>query len=177
MAFVDLNFNLILNSNKFTMLFLYSLDSVAIKTYSMIKNKLFFAISLLIFIQLASYCKKGTIETEVITLAKTTTSWDGNTLPAYPEGQPEVTILKVIIPAGEKLSLHKHPVINAGIMLKGELTIHKENGDTFHINEGDAIVEVVETWHYGQNDGDTPAEIVVFYVGIEGDPITILTEE
>jgi len=37
----------------------------------------------------------------------------------------------------------------------------------------DPIVEVVNTWHYGRNEGDKPAEIIVFYAGEKGDPVTI----
>ena len=54
---------------------------------------------------------------EVETLAQTTSSWNGNTLPGYPQGQPQVTILKIIIPPGFELPLHQHPVINAGVLL------------------------------------------------------------
>jgi len=42
-----------------------------------------------------------------------------------------------------------------------------------HLKAGDAIAEVVNTWHYGKNEGDMPAEIIVFYAGTEGLPITI----
>jgi len=38
---------------------------------------------------------------------------------------------------------------------------------------GDAIVEVVEKWHSGRNRGDEAAEIIVFYVGGKGQPITV----
>ena len=38
---------------------------------------------------------------------------------------------------------------------------------------GDAVVEVVDTWHYGKNEGSETAEIIVFYAGIQGEPITV----
>ncbi len=31
-------------------------------------------------------------------LSKTSSSWNGSTLPDYPEGRPEVTILRITIP-------------------------------------------------------------------------------
>ena len=34
-------------------------------------------------------------------------------------------------------------------------------------------MEVVHTWHYGINDGDGPAEIIVFYAGEKDTPITV----
>ncbi len=47
----------------------------------------------------------------------------GNTLPEYPEGKPEITILRIQIPPGTTLPLHTHPVINAGVLLSGELAV------------------------------------------------------
>ena len=112
-------------------------------------------------------------QTEVQQLAKSTSSWDGAPLPGYPEGNPEITILRITIPAGATLARHKHPVINAGVLLKGELTVQTENGKKLHLKAGESIVEVVDTWHYGKNEGVEPAEIIVFYAGIEGAPITV----
>ncbi len=106
-------------------------------------------------------------------LAKTSSSWDGRDLPDYTKGKPEVTILRITIPQGVQLPLHKHPVINAGILLKGELTVVTEDNKTLHLKAGDSIVEMVNKWHYGKNEGNKPAEIIVFYAGILGTPITI----
>ena len=110
---------------------------------------------------------------EVNVLAKTSSSWDGRELPEYPEGKPEITILKIIIPPHMQLPLHKHPVINAGVLLKGNLTVVTENNETLYLKAGDAIAEVVDKWHHGKNEGDEPAEIIVFYAGIKDVPITI----
>ena len=110
---------------------------------------------------------------QVEVLAKTSSSWNGDVLPEYERGQPEVTILKVIIPPKVKLPLHEHPEINAGVLLKGNLIVITEDNDTLHLRAGDSIVEVVNTWHYGTNEGDEPAEIIVFYAGVQGKPITI----
>lgn len=110
------------------------------------------------------------IEAEV--LARSTQSWDGSTLPNYPRALPEISILRIRIPPGAALPVHKHPVINAGVLLTGQLTVISEDGDTLHLKAGDAIIELVNKWHYGRNDGDTTAEIVVFYAGIGGLPVT-----
>ena len=105
-------------------------------------------------------------------LVKTTKSWDGEFLRAYPQGQPEITILKISIPAGARLETHSHPVINAGVLMSGQLTVVTADGKTLHLNAGDPIVEVVNTSHYGINQGKVPAEIVVFYAGAVDTPIT-----
>lgn len=118
-------------------------------------------------------CTGNISSVEVKELAKSTKSWDGEKLPLYPQGQPEITILRIKIPAGAELEIHNHPVINAGILIKGELTVITENHKTLHLNAGDSIVELVNKKHYGKNEGTETAEIVVFYAGVENKPITI----
>jgi len=113
----------------------------------------------------------GGVTVQVLT--KSTLSWDGSQLPHYPRGMPEITILKITIPPGVELPLHQHPVINAGVLLKGQLTVVSEDHKTMRLKAGDPIVEVVGKWHYGKNDGGEPAEILVFYAGTKGHPITI----
>jgi quercetin dioxygenase-like cupin family protein len=110
---------------------------------------------------------------KVDVLARTGSAWDGSVLPAYAQGAPEITILRITIPAGASLPLHKHPVINAGVLLKGELTVVTEDNKDLHLKSGDAIVEVVNKWHYGKNEGGEPAEILVFYAGDRETSITI----
>lgn len=106
-------------------------------------------------------------------LVKSTHSWNGNPMPEYPNGQPEVTILRIIIPAGTTLPWHTHPVINAGVLISGELTVTTKSGKILEMKAGDPIVEVVDTWHYGKNTGRVPADIIVFYAGVKDQPITI----
>lgn len=113
---------------------------------------------------------------EVITLAKTTKSWNGSPLPKYHDGTPEVTILQITIPPKTILEMHKHPEINAGIILKGQLMVISETNDTLHLRTGQSIVELVNIWHYGINESKKPVELIVFYAGIEGTPNTVKKE-
>ena len=106
-------------------------------------------------------------------LVRTSKSWDGELLAPYSPGQPEITILRITIPAGARLETHSHPVINAGVLMSGQLTVETTDGKILHLNAGDPIVEVVNTLHYGINDGTVPAEIVVFYAGIIGQAVTV----
>ncbi len=110
-------------------------------------------------------------------LIKSSNSWDGQPLPAYKAGTPEITILRITIPPNHVLPMHTHPCINAGILLKGKLTVVTDNGQVLHLKPYDPIIEVVDTWHYGNNEGDEPAEIIVFYAGENGEPITIKKQE
>ena len=76
------------------------------------------------------------------------------------------------IPAGARLETHSHPVINAGVLISGELTVVTAEGKTLQLKAGDPIVEVVNKLHYGINQGTVPAEIVVFYAGAVDTPVT-----
>ncbi len=107
------------------------------------------------------------------TLIRSTESWDGTKLPHYPEGQPEITILKIRIPPGVRLPMHRHTVINAGVLLEGELTVTTKKGKVLKLKRGDPIIEIVGDWHYGENLGKEPAEIMVFYAGTLDTPITV----
>jgi len=128
---------------------------------------------LLSFLLSSAVIAAETNPVEVELLVKTTSSWDGKKLPKYPKGQPEITVVKVIVPPYTKLGVHKHPVINAGVILKGELKVVTQSGDTLYFKAGDSVAEVVNTWHYGENEGYEPAEIIVFYAGIEDKPLSV----
>ena len=106
-------------------------------------------------------------------LIKTSKSWDGKLLIPYPQGQPEITIRRITIPAGARLETHSHPVINAGVLMSGQLMVETTDGKVLHLKAGDPIVEVVNTLHYGINEGTVPAEIVVFYAGTVGQAVTV----
>nr|WP_299384095.1 cupin domain-containing protein [Allomuricauda sp.] len=118
-------------------------------------------------------CKSAKQDIQFTTLVQSSQSWNGQPLPSYPSQEPEVTIIKVIIPGKTKLAWHKHPNINAGILLKGKLTVISENQDTLRLKAGDPIIELVGTWHYGINEKNKPAEIVVFYAGTKGVPLSV----
>ncbi|WP_026968536.1 cupin domain-containing protein [Algoriphagus terrigena] len=100
-------------------------------------------------------------------VAESYLSWNGDSLPAYPAGKPKITIVKVTIPPHSTLPNHYHPVINAGVLLSGELTVVDVKGNVLEMKAGDPIIEVVNTIHHGVNKGDVPAEILVFYAGAD----------
>ena len=110
---------------------------------------------------------------KVQVLAKSTESCDGTDLPDFSDAQTEVTMLKITIAPKSTMDMHKHPVINAGYMLSGALTVHSENGRILKIKEGDAIVEMVDRWPYGVNESDRPATILVTYFGPFGSKLSI----
>lgn len=128
------------------------------------------ATGLILLLSTAVQAQDNSVKTEI--LAQASRSWDYGRLPGYPDGPPEISVLRVEIAPGAQLPLHRHPVINAGYLLSGALTVVTEQGETLLLKPGDAVIEVVNTWHYGRNDGDTPAVIVVFYAGSAGTPLS-----
>ena len=107
-------------------------------------------------------------------LANSTRQWDGALLPDYPQGQPEIKILRIKIPAGVTLPWHYHPVINAAVILDGTLVLHLQNGTKKIYERGDALIEVVDTLHSGKAMGDKDVHLIVFYAGEKGRQTTIL---
>ena len=101
-------------------------------------------------------------------------SWDGGSF-AYPDGEPEISIHKITIKTdGEEVTLpvHCHPVPLAGYVLKGSVRVNiKSTGKSRLFKEGEAIIEVFNTWHHGVITEDT--ELLAFYVGKKGMPVSI----
>jgi quercetin dioxygenase-like cupin family protein len=119
------------------------------------------------------YTNQNQSEVKVTQILKTTKEWDGGELPLYPSKNPEITILRYEIPPGIRLPMHKHPVINAGVVLEGKLTVISKDGKRLILNSGDSIVELVNKWHYGVNQGSVPVKLIMFYVGEVGVPLMI----
>lgn len=112
-------------------------------------------------------------EVKVEMLAETSSSWDGTPLPSYPEGQPQITVLRYTFPAHKILDNHYHTIISSGLVLQGELTIVAKDGNEKTFQTGEALVEAAGTMHYGENRGDIPVEVIVFYAGKQGIPLSI----
>lgn len=110
-------------------------------------------------------------------LLKTTRSWDGKTYPAYGAGQPEITVLRIRIPAGSALAWHHHPVINAAYVEEGSITVEKRgegraSGASCSVAAGEVLPELVNQVHRGYT-GAQPATLIVFYAGTAGGDITV----
>jgi quercetin dioxygenase-like cupin family protein len=109
-------------------------------------------------------------------LVKSTTMWNGTTIPPYGVGQPEISVVRVTIPQGQALPMHYHPYATAGVLLSGKLVVHTAAGETAELSAGDGLVELINQAHAGANVGDEPAIVLVVYAGIEGEPVTVLAE-
>ena len=109
-------------------------------------------------------------------LADSTRQWDGTLLPNYPQGQPEIKVLRIKIPAGVTLPWHYHPVINAAVILDGTLELYLKNGSKKRYEKGDTLIEVVNTLHAGKAIGNKDVHLIVFYAGEKDQQTTILNK-
>ncbi|TPG77405.1 cupin domain-containing protein [Pseudomonas arsenicoxydans] len=105
-------------------------------------------------------------------LLQSSQSWDNSPYVSYPDAAPELTVLRLKIPANTQLPWHTHAIPNTGYVLSGELLIEsKDNGQTRRVKQGEAVAEMVDVVHRGVT-GDEPVELIVFYAGSEGIPLS-----
>ena len=140
-------------------------------------------IVLLLTIPLGSQLSKAhdghgaeSLSVQIEKLADSTRQWDGTLLPNYPQGQPEIKVLRIKIPAGVTLPWHYHPVINAAVILDGTLELYLKNGSKKRYEKGDTLIEVVNTLHAGKAIGNKDVHLIVFYAGEKGQQTTILNK-
>ena len=119
--------------------------------------------------------KNDTTETPVKTteLTRTSRSWDGAVLPDYPQGRPELVAVKYEIGVGQRLGWHHHPVMNHGVVVQGELTIVSLDGTEKVVHEGEIVVEMVGTIHHGENRGEKPVVLYMFYLSGKDSPLSV----
>lgn len=106
-------------------------------------------------------------------LIRTSQSWDGAQLPDFPQGLPELRVVRLDFPIGAKTGWHHHTVVNYGIVQQGDLTIVCQDGTEKTFHEGEALVEVIGTIHRGENRGTKPVILNMFYFSEPGVEITI----
>lgn len=119
---------------------------------------------------------EGEPQVQVQQVLQTTQSWDGVGYNRYPTGEPQLTVLRIKVPPHTALHWHHHPVMSVGYVLTGELTLEKkETGERTIVHAGEGIAETVQTTHRGFTT-NKPVDLVVFYAGEVGTPITINEE-
>ena len=118
----------------------------------------------------------GEPQIKVEQVLQTTQSWDSSPYTSYPTGQPQVTVLRITIPPNTALHWHRHPIISVGYVLSGHLTLEKrDTGERTILQAGQAVAETVQTTHRGFTT-DEPVELIVFYAGQVGLPLTVNEE-
>lgn len=92
-----------------------------------------------------------------------------------PQRNVEVVVWMYDIPAGSKLPVHRHPYQRYAYVLAGTLQVTDvANARSFAYKPGDFIVEMVDGWHYGANNGKEPVRLLVIDQVEKGRVNTIL---
>ena len=108
-------------------------------------------------------------------LSRSSVGWNGSDMDSYPIGQPELTVIKAIMPIGMTTPIHKHPNPMAVYVLKGKIEIGDENGNSKQFKQGEVLIPTPDQWHYGRNVGNIPAETITFYAGtVNGAPLRVM---
>ena len=106
-------------------------------------------------------------------LLKTTSTWDNAEYQKLKIKKPEVTVLKIVFNVGEELPMHKHDLVNIAYVKKGTLTVITDDNKEITLHEGEVLPELIGKYHYGKNTGNEPVELVVFYIGEKGTPLSV----
>jgi len=106
-------------------------------------------------------------------LLKTTSTWDKTEYKKLKIKKPEVTVLKIVIGVNEELPMHKHDLVNIAYVKKGTLTVITDDNKEITLHEGEVLPELIGKYHYGKNTGNEPIELIVFYVGEIGTPLSV----
>ena len=98
----------------------------------------------------------------------------GERVVAYPQGTPEMRVVRVTLPVEAKIPLHTHPspvvvVVTQGAMTNVRLVGGKEMVSV--VRPGDGFLEGhPDETHYVTNRGPEPAEALVTFASVEGLP-------
>ena len=98
----------------------------------------------------------------------------GGRMVAYPQGTPEMRVVRVGLPVGATIPLHTHPSPVVVVVTKGAMT-------NVRLVDGNEVVSVVRPGdgfleghsdepHYVTNKGPEPAEALVTFASVEGLP-------
>jgi quercetin dioxygenase-like cupin family protein len=116
---------------------------------------------------------KGGVTSNLVLRTTKTSSGEPIRYPATEKA--EVTALIVDFPPGTETGWHLHSVPVYSWVVSGSVTVEMEGGKTKTFREGEAIVEMVGPKHRGINTGSVPVRLLVFYTGVEGEPIVQVT--
>jgi len=103
-------------------------------------------------------------------LSKTSVTGNGQKITYPVTDKAEVTAMTVDLAPGAETGWHKHPIPVYAYVVSGSLSVELEDGKILSFGAGEAVFEVVNTFHNGRNSGTVPVKLAVFYLGSEGAP-------
>jgi len=107
------------------------------------------------------------------TLVSATESWNGDSY-SYPDGQAQMTLLRITAPVGFRTPVHTHPQPGVAYVVEGKLDCVVTATNTKVFSAGDSFATTAgDTPHYCESIGSEPAVVFVAYAGVEGQQVTI----
>lgn len=80
-----------------------------------------------------------------------------------PQGQAEVAVAAVDVPAGGSLPIHQHPWSRFVYVERGQIQIiNHDTGQSIEFSAGQVVPEVVSQWHEVKAIGEDSVHLVVF---------------
>lgn len=129
--------------------------------------------SIIILLVMTLFVTNVSYSAEKEVLLNTTCTWDNTEYKKLKIKTPEATVLKIIIDVNEELPMHKHDLVNIAYVKKGTLTVITDDNKEITLHEGEVLPELVGKYHYGKNTGKVPVELIVFYLGEKGTPLSV----
>ncbi|MGZ6006540.1 MAG: cupin domain-containing protein [Rhizomicrobium sp.] len=97
---------------------------------------------------------------QVTPVTRTSTTVTGQPI-VVPE-RPDVIVSIATFPPGARIPEHQHPHPHYVYVLEGVLTVvNTDANKTFDVKAGDFVVEMMDTWHYGINNGPVQVKLLV----------------
>jgi len=117
-------------------------------------------IGLLCIILALAAVPAGAVDYVNTPIARETTTITGQ--PVSPPANATIIASSSLFPPGARTPVHKHPYPHYVFVTEGTLTItNVETGRSYQVPAGHLLVEMINTWHYGHNDGTGPVKTYV----------------
>ena len=82
--------------------------------------------------------------------------------------KPAIEVMLVEIEPRGQSGRHMHPVPTVVYVIEGTLTVEMDDGSRHKTQAGNAVLEVVNTWHNARNMGRQTLKLLVIYLGEKG---------
>lgn len=79
-----------------------------------------------------------------------------------PQGPVRATYSEVVVPAGGRLAVHKHPYPRLALIMSGRLRVRMvDTGQVVEVKAGELAVDSVDQWHEAEVVGDEPVRMLI----------------
>lgn len=120
-------------------------------------------------------CASASAQEQATTTPLTTATTTNSGQPiVLPQGAMQVSVSRVVIPAGSKLPVHKHPYPRYAYVEAGHIRVtNVDTGGEVEFAPGGFIVEAMDQWHTGLALGTEDVRLLVIDQHPPGEATTI----